>query len=51
MAAAEIAGLRAILVDALDDNMAKFYKEFGFIECPVGPRKLMMPIEVVRLSI
>jgi len=44
-------GIGRSLVDALDDNMAKFYKEFGFIECPVGPRKLMMPIEVVRLSI
>jgi len=51
VAAADIAGLRAIVVDAIDDEMAVFYKGIGFIECPVGPRKLMMSIEVVRRSV
>jgi predicted N-acetyltransferase YhbS len=51
LAAAEIAGLRAIFVDAINDRMMSFYKDIGFVECPVGPRKLMMPIEVVRASL
>lgn len=51
VAAADIAGLRAIVVDAIDDKMAEYYKGIGFIECPVGPRKLMMSIEVVRQSV
>ncbi|MGD0888519.1 MAG: GNAT family N-acetyltransferase [Acidobacteriaceae bacterium] len=51
IAAADIAGLRAIVVDAINDKMAEYYKGIGFIECPVGPQKLMMSIEVVRLSV
>lgn len=51
LAAAEIAGLRAIVVDAINDEMAEYYKGIGFVECPVGPRKLLMDIEVIRLSV
>jgi predicted N-acetyltransferase YhbS len=51
LAAAEIAGLRAIVVDAINDKMAAYYKGIGFVECPVGPRKLLMDIEVIRVSI
>ena len=51
VAASEIAGLRAILVDAANDGIAEFYKKIGFVDCPVGPRKLMIPIEVVRESL
>ena len=51
IAAADIAGLRAIVVDAINTKMAEYYKGIGFIECPVGPQKLMMSIEVVRLSV
>jgi GNAT superfamily N-acetyltransferase len=46
--AAEIAGLSAIVVDAIDDKMVAFYKELGFIECPTGERALMIPIQAVR---
>jgi len=46
--AAEIAGLRAILVDAIDDRMAAYYETLGFRACPVGVRKLLIPIAVVR---
>jgi hypothetical protein len=51
LAAADIAGLRAILVDAISPEMETFYKNLGFMECPVGERRLMMPIETVRLTI
>jgi len=48
VAAAEIAGLRAIVVDAIDDKMVNRYKEWGFIECPIGELTLMIPIQTVR---
>jgi GNAT superfamily N-acetyltransferase len=46
--AAEIGGLAAILVDAIDDRMVTFYRERGFKDCPVGERKLMIAIQSVR---
>jgi GNAT superfamily N-acetyltransferase len=46
--ASEIGGLAAILVDAIDDKMVTFYTDFGFKECPVGERRLMMAIKDVR---
>jgi len=50
--AADIAGLRAILVDAIDNNMAIYYQARGFALCPVGERKLklMISIQDVRAS-
>lgn len=46
--ASEIGGLAAILVDAIDDKMLVFYKDYGFKECPGGERKLMISIKDVR---
>jgi len=46
--AAEIGGLAAIVVDAIDDKMVTFYKGYGFTECPSGERRLMMAIKGVR---
>jgi len=48
MEASEIGGLAAILVDAIDDKMVAFYRNYGFKECPAGERKLMIPIKDVR---
>ena len=39
-AAADIGGLRAILVDAFNEKMVMEYKKLGFIECPVGELRL-----------
>jgi hypothetical protein len=39
------------LVFKTSDQMATYYKGIGFIECPAGPRKLMMSIQAVRLSV
>jgi GNAT superfamily N-acetyltransferase len=46
--AAEIGGLAAILVDAIDDKMVVFYQNYGFKECPAGERKLMISMRGVR---
>jgi GNAT superfamily N-acetyltransferase len=46
--ASEIGGLAAILVDAIDDKMVAFYKNYGFTECPAGERTLMIAMKDVR---
>lgn len=47
-AAAEIAGVRAVVVHAIDDEAVGFYERHGFIASPLGERVLLMPIEAVR---
>ena len=46
--ASEIGGLAAILVDAIDDKMVTFYRNYGFRECPGADRKLMIAMKDVR---
>jgi GNAT superfamily N-acetyltransferase len=48
MEASDIGGLAAILVDAIDDAMVRFYRDYGFTECPAGERKLMIAMKGVR---
>jgi GNAT superfamily N-acetyltransferase len=48
LSASEIAGVRAVVVHAIDDNAAGFYLHHGFLTSPLGDRTLMMPIELVR---
>lgn len=48
VAASEIAGVRAVIVHAIDEDAAGFYARHGFIGSPLGDRVLLMPIEAVR---
>lgn len=41
----KIAGVRALVVHAIDDAAARFYQRYGFIPSPLGPRSLLLPIE------
>jgi predicted N-acetyltransferase YhbS len=51
ISAAEIAGLRAVVVDALDEKAKRFYREkFGFDESPIGPLQLFLRIDDVRAA-
>ena len=43
--AAEIAGVRAILVHAKDENARRFYEQFGFLASPANPRTLVLPLQ------
>lgn len=40
-------GVRAILVHAIDDEAAAFYRRYGFVESHVAPGTLVLPIETV----
>ena len=42
--AAEIAGIRALLVHVLDEDAATFYRHLGFLESPVDPLVLTLPV-------
>jgi GNAT superfamily N-acetyltransferase len=47
LAASQIIGVRAILVHAVDDEAASFWKEHEFIECPIDSRTFYLPIETI----
>ena len=48
LAASDIAGVRGIIVHAIDDDAIGFYRRHGFLPSPLGERVMLMPIEVVR---
>ena len=47
LSAAEIAGIRALFVCALDDGAAEFYRHMQFLPSPVDPLLLMLPVETM----
>jgi GNAT superfamily N-acetyltransferase len=49
--AAEMIGVRAILVHALDQEAAQFYEKFHFKRSPVDPLQLMLLLKDLRASI
>jgi predicted N-acetyltransferase YhbS len=49
--AAEIAGLRAVLVHAIDAQAKTFYKRFGFQDSSANDLQVMMSIQDVRATI
>ncbi len=50
-AAAEVAGARAIIAHAIDDEAVTFYAHHGFILSPLGERVMLLPIEAARTSL
>jgi GNAT superfamily N-acetyltransferase len=42
--AAEIAGIRAILVHAISDRARQFYEDCGFVASPIDPMTLMITV-------
>ncbi len=49
--AADIAGLRAMLTHAKDEEAKRFYQKFGFQESPIEPLTLMLSIKDIRASL
>lgn len=43
---AKVAGIRALLVHAKDEEAAEFYKRFGFVESPLDPLMLMVRVSL-----
>jgi GNAT superfamily N-acetyltransferase len=51
LAAANVIGVRAILVHAKDDAAAAFYRRFGFAPSPTDPLHLMLLIKDLRRTL
>lgn len=49
--ASEIAGLRALVVHAIDDEAVSFYAKYGFQVFPAGTRTMFLPVETLRQAI
>jgi GNAT superfamily N-acetyltransferase len=49
--AAEIAGIRAILVHAISERAKRFYEKWGFITSPVEPMTLMITVAEARKAL
>jgi len=49
--AAEIAGLRAMLVHAKDDAAKAFYEKFGFEPSPTAPYHLFLRVSDIKASV
>lgn len=48
--AAEIAGIRAILVHAISERAKRFYEKWGFIASPVEPMTLMITVAEAKAA-
>lgn len=49
--AAEIAGIRAILVHAISERAKRFYEKSGFITSPIEPMTLMITLAEIRKAL
>lgn len=49
--ASEIAGVRALVVHAIDDAAANFYQKYGFIPSPLNMRTFLLPIETAKAAL
>jgi GNAT superfamily N-acetyltransferase len=49
--AADIVGVRAVLVHAIDDAARRFYLHFGFEESPVDPYQLLLLLKDLRKAL
>jgi len=48
--AAEIGGIRAILVHAISESAKRFYESYGFVASPVDPLTVMITVaEAVKI--
>jgi hypothetical protein len=51
MTAAEAIGARAMLVHAIDEEAAAFYRKFGFEASPLDPKQLMLLMKDLRATL
>ena len=51
LSVADAIGARAILVHAIDEGAASFYKKFGFEPSPLDPKPLMLLMKDLRATL
>lgn len=47
---ADVIGARALLVDAISDRAASFYRRYGFVESPTHPLQLFKSLQQIKAS-
>jgi GNAT superfamily N-acetyltransferase len=51
LAASRVIGIRAVLVHALDEEAAEFWRDHEFMECPIGSGTFYLPVETIADAI
>ncbi|MGI8594441.1 MAG: GNAT family N-acetyltransferase [Solirubrobacteraceae bacterium] len=51
VAASDAVAARLVVVDAIDDRAAAFYRRWGFIDVPESPRRLFRKMSDIRRSL
>ena len=51
VAASRTVAFRAVMVDAIDETAASFYRKFGFLPTRISPTKLLLPMKTVLASL
>lgn len=51
VAASDTAAARLVVVDAIDDQAAAFYRRWGFIDVPENPHRLFRKVSDIRNSL
>lgn len=51
LSVASTAGVRALLVHAIDDTAAAFYRRYGFQASPMNPNTLLLPTETIQTAL
>lgn len=51
VAASDAAAARLVVIDAIDEHAAKFYRERGFVDLPENPLRLFRKISDLRRSL
>jgi len=51
VAASDTAAARLVVVDAIDDRAAAFYRRWGFIDVPENPHRLFRKISDIRRTL
>ena len=51
VAASDAAAARLVVVDAIDEQAARFYRRWGFIDAPENPNRLFRKIGDIRRSL
>ncbi len=46
--AADIVGIRALMVHAISEEARRFYEDRGFIPCPGEPMTLLLPLDYLK---
>ena len=48
---AQHVGVRAMLVQAIDEEAKTFYAAYGFVESPLGTRMMYLPVEAIARAL